>query len=82
MSLIYMLNVYISFLFRAFDRYDVDRDGYITVDDLRIAFREQGRQFSERDLDTWVRSRSPGGSGAVSFADFKRHYSQLTTKAA
>jgi Ca2+-binding EF-hand superfamily protein len=75
-----MFLIFRSLIRRAFDRYDVDRDGFITVDDLRIAFREQGRQFSERDLDSWVRSRSPGGSGAVSFADFKKHYSQLTAK--
>ena len=59
---------------RAFDRYDVNRDGFITTEDLRVAFKLQGRKFLESDLEEWVRARSPGGSGKVRFADFQRHY--------
>jgi Ca2+-binding EF-hand superfamily protein len=62
-------------IFRAFDRYDVNRDGFISIEDLRVAFKLQGREFSERDLEDWVHARSPDGTGNVSFAHFQRHYS-------
>ena len=68
------------YFFRAFDRYDVNRDGYISIDDLRVAFKMQGREFSERDIEEWVRARSPGGTGNVSFGDFQRHYSSTSKR--
>lgn len=59
---------------KAFDRYDVDRDGFITTRDLNQAFTAQGKSFTQADLDAWVQSRDSTGSGAVSFADFLKHY--------
>jgi Ca2+-binding EF-hand superfamily protein len=59
---------------RAFRRYDVDGDGYISVDDLRIAFEQQGRATSETELVQWVRKRDTIGAGAVNFEDFAKKY--------
>lgn len=55
---------------RVFDRYDCDGDGYISVDDLRIAFQRNNQQCSEKELKQWVENRDLSGSGAVSFKDF------------
>jgi Ca2+-binding EF-hand superfamily protein len=62
--------------FRAFDRYDVNHDGFITVDDLRIAFRSQGRECTDEDVQNWVSKRSRHHSGRVSFIEFKEHYTK------
>ncbi len=59
---------------RAFRRYDVDGDGYISVDDLRIAFGQQGKPCSEAELVQWVRKRDSIGAGAVNFEDFAKKY--------
>lgn len=61
---------------RAFNRYDVNQDGFITIDDLRVAFKAQGRECSEEDLYSWVVKRSRFGSGKVSFSEFKEHYTK------
>ena len=62
---------------RAFDRYDVDGDGSISVDDLQLAFAAQGRPVTDpMELITWVRRRDSTGVGLyVTFEDFVKHYS-------
>ena len=62
---------------RAFDRYDVDGDGSISVDDLQLAFAAQGRSVADpMELITWVRRRDSTGVGLyVNFEDFVKHYS-------
>lgn len=57
-----------------FQRYDVDGDGRITVEDLHQAFTAQNKPFTPADLRTWVQSKDTSGSGAVSFEDFAKHY--------
>ena len=61
---------------RAFDRYDVDGDGAISVDDLQLAFAAQGRPTADpMELITWVRRRDSTGVGLyVTFEDFVTHY--------
>ena len=59
---------------RAFSRYDVDCNGYITVEDLRRVFASQGKQSTEAELREWVRRRDSTGRNAVSFLDFSEHY--------
>ena len=59
---------------RAFARYDVDGDGFISVKDLKEAFERQQRTCTEAELLSWVRKRDTSGSGAVGFEDFVRHY--------
>ena len=66
----------VALLKRAFDRYDVDGDGAISVDDLKLAFEAQGRPVSDPyELIAWVRRRDATGVGLyVSFDDFVAHY--------
>ena len=59
---------------KAFERYDVDKDGRISSEDLRSAFTAQGKAFTTSDLNTWVQTRDLSGTGAVSFEDFVKHY--------
>ena len=66
----------LQLLKRAFDRYDVDGDGRISVDDLQLAFAAQGRPAAElNELVTWVRRRDRSGVGLyVNFNDFVDSY--------
>lgn len=64
----------LALLRKAFDRYDVDRDGKISSEDLRRAFTAQGKAFTPSDLRTWVQTRDLSGIGAVCFEDFVKHY--------
>jgi hypothetical protein len=63
-------------LTRAFDRYDVDGDGRISVDDLQLAFAAQGRPAADlHELVTWVRRRDRSGVGLyVTLEDFVESY--------
>ena len=64
----------LGILRKAFERYDVDGDGFISSEDLRTAFTAQGKAFTTPDLKTWVQTRDVSGTGAVSFEDFCLHY--------
>merc|ERR1711998_565076 len=52
---------------RTFERYDVDGDGYISVDDLIQAFQRQGRICTEAEAIAWVKKRDSLGAGGVNF---------------
>ena len=64
----------LSLFFRAFAKYDVDGDGFISVTDLQEAFRAQGREATTQELVAWVRKRDLSGIGAVAFEDFAKSY--------
>lgn len=61
---------------RAFDTYDLDRDGLITFGELKAVFHKQGRSMSDHDLRSWIRRRDRSGLGGVSFRDFRDVYVQ------
>ena len=65
---------FLSFSLRAFAKYDVDGDGFISVTDLQEAFRAQGRHATTQELVAWVRKRDLSGIGAVAFEDFAKSY--------
>lgn len=59
---------------RAFARYDCDGDGLITSRDLRRAFRSQGKEYSDDEIQDWVSKRDTKGRGGVTYDDFVKHY--------
>ena len=65
-----------ALLKRAFAKYDVDRDGFISVQDLRDAFHNQDVEYVENDLIKWVKKRDVSGVGAVSFEDFVKVFNR------
>jgi len=64
----------LNLLRAAFDRYDVDKDGVISLEDLQNAYTEQGKAFTRSDLQAWISTRDLSGHGAVSFDDFVQHF--------
>ena len=64
-----------SLLKRAFAKYDVDNDGFISVEDLRRAFKAQGRDTPQSEIVAWVRRRDLSSIGAVCLEDFLESYS-------
>lgn len=63
-----------ALLKQAFGKFDVDRDGFISVEDLRVAFDRKGRAYADADLIDWVRKRDTMDIGAVSFEDFAKYF--------
>lgn len=59
---------------KAFNKYDVDCDGFISTEDLRIAFTAQGKSFIPADLHNWVQNRDLSNIGSVCFEDFVKHF--------
>lgn len=59
---------------QAFNRYDIDEDGYISLSDLKISFSNQGKTFNSTELKKWIEARDLSGTGKVSFDDFIQHY--------
>jgi Ca2+-binding EF-hand superfamily protein len=64
-----------NLLKRAFRKYDVDGDGFISVDDLQRSFKPQGRNTPQSELVAWVRRRDLSSIGAVCLEDFLKSYS-------
>ena len=62
------------FFLRAFEKYDCDGDGLISVQDLQQAFAAQGRSSTASELVAWVRKRDLSNLGAVCLEDFVRSY--------
>jgi len=68
----------------AFDKYDLDRDGYISARDLQVAIQSgiladslSGRdqsKFSLQDALEWIKLRDRSGNESVSFEDFYFYY--------
>merc|ERR1711988_658846 len=56
---------------RAFDMYDADGDGVISLNDLATTFARQGSRVSGADLKAWIRKRDLTGQGGVSYGDFR-----------
>ena len=54
----------------AFDKLDLNRDGYITAADARKVFRQQGKDASERAVLTWIKEKDTDHDGRISFPEF------------
>ncbi|CAM9466188.1 unnamed protein product [Ectocarpus fasciculatus] len=61
----------------AFTRLDMDGDGYITPADLGLAFRNMGRDASDRTVLAWIRRRDICQDGRVSLDEFVASFQAL-----
>ncbi|CBJ33221.1 calmodulin-like myosin-light chain [Ectocarpus siliculosus] len=61
----------------AFSRLDMDGDGYITPADLGLAFRNMGRDASDRTVLAWIRRRDIYQDGRVSLDEFVASFQAL-----
>ena len=60
---------------QAFDRFDLNGDGWVTAGEVRTVFRQMGRDCSDRAVTKWIRDRDIDQDGMVSFAKFRCPYS-------
>ncbi|CAM9744831.1 unnamed protein product [Scytosiphon promiscuus] len=61
----------------AFARLDMDGDGYISPADLGLAFRNMGRDASDRSVLAWIRRRDICQDGRVSLDEFVASFQAL-----
>jgi len=54
----------------AFDFFDKNKDGVITIDELSIVMRSLGKTASEDDLRKIIKDVVPAGGESLDFADF------------
>ncbi|GMH48764.1 hypothetical protein TrRE_jg2096, partial [Triparma retinervis] len=59
---------------KTFAMYDLNSDGVISYLELKTIFQQQGRDSSDYEIRSWIRSRDSSGTGSVNFADFRRNY--------
>ncbi|CAI9098588.1 OLC1v1035262C1 [Oldenlandia corymbosa var. corymbosa] len=57
---------------RAFQIIDLDKNGKISTADIRLAARELGEDFTEREIQEMVRVADGDDDGEVSFEEFMR----------
>lgn len=56
----------------AFKSYDLDRDGYITVHELKTVMLSTGEDLTDKEAQTMVDMADADGDGRVSFDEFRR----------
>ena len=59
---------------KTFSMYDLNGDGVISYLELKTIFQQQGRDSSDYEIRSWIRSRDSSGTGSVNFTDFRRNY--------
>ena len=53
-----------------FKHYDVNHDGFISLEDLRSAMKADGYTLQTAELQQWIQKRDTTGAGRVDFEDF------------
>jgi hypothetical protein len=61
-------------ILKTFNMYDLNSDGVISYLELKTIFQQQGRDSSDYEIRSWIRSRDSSGTGSVNFADFRRNF--------
>ncbi|WP_067816477.1 EF-hand domain-containing protein [Actinomadura kijaniata] len=61
----------------AFDERDLNRDGYISRDELRRHLLIQGRELTLAQLDERIARADTDGDGRISFEDFVKAHESL-----
>lgn len=59
-------------LWYAFKKFDLDNSGYITVSELQKILSNIGQNFTERELESVIRSVDANFDGQLSFRGFLR----------
>ncbi|MGK5556303.1 EF-hand domain-containing protein [Actinomadura kijaniata] len=60
-----------------FEECDLNRDGYISRDELRRHLLTQGKELSLAELDARIARVDTDGDGRISFEDFARAHADL-----
>ena len=63
---------------KTFNMYDLNGDGVISYLELKTVFQQQGRDSSDYEIRSWIRSRDSSGVGSVNYEDFRRNYLMKT----
>ena len=61
----------------AFTALDVNRDGLITADDLKTAWRNAGQDSGQKRIATWIKERDTTQDRTVTFDEFVASFSAL-----
>ena len=63
----------------SFDLFDINRDGVIDPDDLKIAMRSLGFEFTPQEIQRFVMELDPNNSGKI---DFDQYHELIRSKMA
>ncbi|XP_065052215.1 uncharacterized protein LOC135681595 isoform X1 [Rhopilema esculentum] len=55
---------------KAFSLFDYDKDGVISIDDMRIVLKSLGHKISDQELDDLIKSIDRNGDGKIELAEF------------
>lgn len=59
-------------LFAIFNSFDVDRSGFITPENLRIAFSKYSRDITEDEIGAIMAKHDESGEGSINFREFRQ----------
>lgn len=57
-------------MLKAFERFDVNGDGYITAEELRQVMREAGDSLDDEQVDSMITLADTDGDGKVNYEEF------------
>ncbi|CAH9086865.1 unnamed protein product [Cuscuta epithymum] len=63
-------------LLEAFNLYDIDKNGKITVSELKLVMESLGEKCSSKDCKRMIRKVDVDGDGCVNFEEFKKMMSK------
>lgn len=64
-------------LWAAFQVFDRDQNGYLTKEELQLAFEMMGESFSDKDINNLMRLTDLDNDGRISFNEFKIKFRML-----
>ena len=59
---------------KLFKRLDMDHDGYVSLEDLQVAFRKYKVQGDLEDVHAMMTAMDPQNKGSVNMSEFTRHF--------
>ena len=67
----------VTMLRDAFTSLDVNKDGVVTADDLKHAWRNMGQDSSQKRIASWIKDRDTTQDRCVTFDEFVASFSAL-----